>query len=150
RLRAFLSSEAGCTPSSRRGLPPFASSGCSPPHSVSLFTLEACKERLSRGGTLKWGRTGIFWKFKNHRGARSPAAAPAGGGASWHRTGLKREELTSPPHQDTQPRPRLAIGEDGPSDSALAASSGWRSCTSRLRIILSSEKQVRYQRSTTV
>jgi hypothetical protein len=25
------------------------------------------------------------------------------------------------PHQDTQPRSRLAIGEDGPSDSALAA-----------------------------
>ena len=29
------------------------------------------------------------------------------------------------PPQDTQTRSRLSIGEDGPSDSALAASSGW-------------------------
>ena len=30
------------------------------------------------------------------------------------------------PHQDTQPRSRPIMGKDGPSDSALAASSGWR------------------------
>ena len=30
------------------------------------------------------------------------------------------------PHQDTQTRSRLSIGEDGPSDSALAAARGWR------------------------
>ena len=30
------------------------------------------------------------------------------------------------PHQDTQTRSRLVKGEDGPSDSALAAARGWR------------------------
>ena len=30
------------------------------------------------------------------------------------------------PPQDTQPRSRPIMGKDGPSDSALAASSGWR------------------------
>jgi hypothetical protein len=35
------------------------------------------------------------------------------------------------PHQDPQTRSRPIMGEDGPSDSALAACSGWR-----LRLIL--------------
>ena len=30
------------------------------------------------------------------------------------------------PPQDTQPRSRLSIGEDGPSDAAQAAARGWR------------------------
>jgi hypothetical protein len=31
-----------------------------------------------------------------------------------------------PPPQDTQTRSRLLIGQNGPSDSALAAARGWR------------------------
>src|SRR2546428_6601495 len=36
------------------------------------------------------------------------------------------EGMKQPPPQDTQTRSRLFIGENGPSDSALAAASGWR------------------------
>src|SRR3954447_17801673 len=36
------------------------------------------------------------------------------------------ELVIKPPPQDTQTRSRLSIGEDGPSDSALAASRGGR------------------------
>ena len=36
--------------------------------------------------------------------------------------------VMAPSPQDTQTRSRLIIGENGPSDSALAASSGWRLC----------------------
>src|SRR4030088_1250294 len=42
---------------------------------------------------------------------------------SQHRAG---ENVKNPAPQDTQTRSRLLIGEFGPSDSALAASSGWR------------------------
>src|SRR5256712_12589433 len=36
------------------------------------------------------------------------------------------EGMKQPAPQDTQTRSRLFIGENGPSDSALAAASGWR------------------------
>ena len=36
------------------------------------------------------------------------------------------EDVKKPAPQDTQTRSRLLIGQNGPSDSALAASSGWR------------------------
>src|SRR5713101_4951705 len=42
---------------------------------------------------------------------------------SQHRAG---EDVKKPAPQDTQTRSRLLIGQNGPSDSALAASSGWR------------------------
>src|SRR4030088_338724 len=42
---------------------------------------------------------------------------------SQHRAG---ENVKNPAPQDTQTRSRLLIGDFGPSDSALAASSGWR------------------------
>ncbi len=34
--------------------------------------------------------------------------------------------MKKPAPQDTQTRSRLTIGQNGPSDSALAAASGWR------------------------
>jgi hypothetical protein len=37
-----------------------------------------------------------------------------------------REVVKKTPPQDPQTRSRLIIGQDGPSDSARAASSGWR------------------------
>src|SRR5713226_9777850 len=40
-----------------------------------------------------------------------------------HRAG---EDVKKPAPQDTQTRSRLIIGQNGPSDSALAATSGWR------------------------
>src|SRR5713226_5915463 len=42
---------------------------------------------------------------------------------SQHRAG---EDVKKPAPQDTQTRSRLLIGQNGPSDSALAAASGWR------------------------
>src|SRR5713101_7680933 len=42
---------------------------------------------------------------------------------SQHRAG---EDVKKPAPQDTQTRSRLLIGQNGPSDSALAASSGWQ------------------------
>src|SRR5216683_4103720 len=36
------------------------------------------------------------------------------------------EDVKKPAPQDTQTRSRLLIGQNGPSDSALAAASGWR------------------------
>jgi hypothetical protein len=66
----------------------------------------------------------VTYDLPQKREARSPASTPPGG-VRGHRTKLKESEITWPP-QDTQPRSRLVKGEDGPSDSALAASSGWR------------------------
>src|SRR5713226_7291160 len=42
---------------------------------------------------------------------------------SQHRAG---EDVKKPAPQDTQTRSRLLIGQNGPSDSTLTASSGWR------------------------
>src|SRR5215475_8095087 len=51
---------------------------------------------------------------------------PTKRGVRRHRTKLKQQESKWPPPQDTQPRSRPIMGEDGPSDSALAAARGWR------------------------
>src|SRR5256886_16763444 len=64
-------------------------------------------------------------RIKYEREAHSPASAPRkeSSAVAQHRAG---EGVKTAHRQDTQTRSRLFIGQNGPSDSALAAARGWR------------------------
>src|SRR6266478_1340765 len=75
--------------------------------------------------TARDGGGGIAVAVGERREAHSPASAPRkeSSAVAQHRAG---EGVKTAHRQDTQTRSRLFIGQNGPSDSALAAARGWR------------------------